>query len=38
MIKKYAVAYAMFAAFTLVTALVVRPAAIKYNIPLLKDI
>ncbi len=36
--KKYATAYAMFVAFTLVTVLIVRPLAQKSNIPLLNKI
>lgn len=36
--KTYAKAYLMFLAMSLVTAMVVRPLAVKSNIPLLKDI
>lgn len=36
--KKLAVAYAMFLAFTLLTALVVRPMVRSANVPLLKDV
>ena len=36
--KKIATAYLMFAGFTLFTSLVIRPIAIKANVPLLKDI
>jgi hypothetical protein len=36
--KTYVKAYAMFLAFALVTAAVVRPMAVKSNIPLLKDL
>ncbi len=36
--KTYVKAYAMFLAFAVVTAAVVRPLAIKSNLPLLKDL
>ena len=36
--KTYAKAYVMFVAFTLITALVVRPMVKSANVPLLKDI
>lgn len=37
-VKAYGVAYVTFLAFVIVTALVIRPAAQKFNVPLLKDI
>ena len=36
--KTYVHAYLMFVAFTLVTALVIRPMVRAANVPLLKDV
>jgi hypothetical protein len=36
--KHYVKAYAMFLAFAAVTTLIVRPAAVRFNVPLLKDL